>query len=243
MSAPISKVRYAVLIPAVAVILATLLTWLAPVDVALARLFFDRDYGWPVGRTPGFEFAYRYGQLLGFLPALLAIGILVAGYRDLRFRPWRRSSVFMILLLAVGPGLLVNTIFKAEWNRPRPREIAEFGGPYEYQRALVIGADGEGRKSFPSGHAAMGFIFVAPYFVMLARSRRVALGWLAFGIAWGIFIGAARIAQGAHWLSDVIWSFGVVYFTAYALARLLHLDRIDPDEQPARAIDSHSVLQ
>lgn len=234
MNAPSShRVRYAVLVPAAAVLVATLLAWLTPVDLFLARLFFDVDYGWPVGRTPLFRFAYNFGQLLGFLPAIVAACVLAASLRDRRLVRWRRASLFAILTLAIGPGLLVNAIFKEEWNRPRPRQVQEFGGSYRYERPLAIGTPGEGKNSFPSGHAAMGFIFTTPYFLLLSRRPLAAKAWLAFGIALGLFIGCARMAQGAHWLSDVIWSFGMVYFTSYALARLLRLDRMGADEQSA----------
>jgi membrane-associated PAP2 superfamily phosphatase len=37
-------------------------------------------------------------------------------------------------------------------------------------------------------------------------------------------VGAARVLQGAHFVSDVVWSAGVVYITALVLSRLLRLD-------------------
>jgi membrane-associated PAP2 superfamily phosphatase len=226
------RVRYALWIPAAVLALATTLAWVTPLDRALARLFYVES-GWPVGQSAPFDFAYHYGQHLGFLPALFAIAVLLAGIRLPKLAEWRRGAAFLLLLLAIGPGLLVNVVFKEGWNRPRPRETVEFGGQYSYQAPFVIGEDAPGKKSFPSGHAAMAFFYVAPYFILLAKNRRAAHLWLAFGIAWGLFVGVARIAQGAHWFSDVIWSFGMVYFAGYALARLLCLDRMVPDEQSA----------
>jgi membrane-associated phospholipid phosphatase len=52
----------------------------------------------------------------------------------------------------------------------------------------------------------------------------LAQGLLAAGIVFGVFVGLARIAKGAHWPSDVLWSFGVVYLVAYGLARWLRLN-------------------
>jgi membrane-associated phospholipid phosphatase len=59
---------------------------------------------------------------------------------------------------------------------------------------------------------------LGPFFVLLARRRRVAFGFLAVGLAWGAVVGAGRIAQGGHWLSDVIWSAGMVYLSSFLLA-------------------------
>jgi membrane-associated PAP2 superfamily phosphatase len=225
-----NRVRYVLWVPAAVLALVTILAWTTPLDRWLARFFYDGN-GWPVGETAPFDFAYHYGQHIGFLPALAALAVLVAGFFRTNYAKWRRGAAFLLLLLAIGPGLLVNVVFKEGWNRPRPRETAEFGGSYAYLEPLAIGEDAPGKKSFPSGHVAMAFFFVAPYFILLGNNRRAALLWLAFGIAWGLFVGAARIAQGAHWASDVIWSFGMVYFTGYVLARVLRLDRMVPDEQ------------
>ena len=78
----------------------------------------------------------------------------------------------------------------------------------------------------------MGFYFIAPYFILLAKNRRAALFWLWGGVCFGLFVGTARMAQGAHWPSDILWSFGVDYIVAYALARALGLNRMAEDEQP-----------
>jgi membrane-associated PAP2 superfamily phosphatase len=49
---------------------------------------------------------------------------------------------------------------------------------------------------------------------------------LATGLVYGFLVGYARIAQGAHFLSDVIWALGIVYFTAVSLFYLLRLQRV-----------------
>ncbi|MES1155661.1 MAG: hypothetical protein ABUL48_04450, partial [Pseudorhodoplanes sp.] len=43
-----------------------------------------------------------------------------------------RSSVFVILVFALGPALLANGILKMFWGRPRPRMLTEFGGTHEF---------------------------------------------------------------------------------------------------------------
>jgi len=79
--------------------------------------------------------------------------------------------------------------------------------------------------SFPAGHPTVAFYMSAPYFILRKkRERRQALLWLWGGILYGVVMGVARIIQGGHFVTDVIWSAGFVYLTAMALASLLRLD-------------------
>ncbi len=63
----------------------------------------------------------------------------------------------------------------------------------------------------------MGFVFLA-----LAGFRRqsklLAVAGVATGMVLGMLLSVARIAQGAHFLSDTIWSFGIVALTVSILA-------------------------
>jgi membrane-associated PAP2 superfamily phosphatase len=47
----------------------------------------------------------------------------------------------------------------------------------------------------------------------------------AGGILYGILMGVARISQGGHFASDILWAWGVVHLTAVALYYLMGLDR------------------
>src|SRR4051812_43027675 len=40
----------------------------------------------------------------------------------------RLRVIYLLLVLAIGPGLVVNVIFKDNWGRARPRYIDTFGG-------------------------------------------------------------------------------------------------------------------
>ncbi|MGH7125190.1 MAG: phosphatase PAP2 family protein, partial [Stellaceae bacterium] len=70
--------------------------------------------------------------------------------------------------------------------------------------------------SFVSGHAAAGFGLVAFSFLTLDRRRRRVLR--AGAVAAGSLIGLARMAQGAHFLSDVVFAGLVVWGIAWVLA-------------------------
>jgi membrane-associated PAP2 superfamily phosphatase len=217
--------KYALIIPLLVLAAGTVVSWMTDVDMRLAHWFFDpQSRVWPGSALTPFLLANKYGQLVGWIPALLGIGVLLASIWKKDLARHRRWALFLVLLLAIGPGLIVNPILKDQWGRPRPSQVEEFGGRFEYQPAWFKAEPGDRRTSFPSGHAAMGFFFTAPYFILLARRRRAAHAWLIGGVAFGIFVGLARMAKGAHWASDILWSFGVVYLVAYGLARWLKLD-------------------
>jgi membrane-associated PAP2 superfamily phosphatase len=100
--------------------------------------------------------------------------------------------------------------------------MTEFGGEHEYVRVWSFGPAGVS-KSFPSGHAGMGFYLMAPAFVLYRRHRRWALGFLLLGLTGGGILGLARIVQGQHFPSDVLWSAGLVYLLGLILSYLYHV--------------------
>jgi membrane-associated phospholipid phosphatase len=74
-----------------------------------------------------------------------------------------------------------------------------------------------------SGHAALGFSLVAfPFLLPPGRSRRYGI---AAALAFGALVGLGRMAQGAHFLSDVVYAGLLVYGTT----ALLHWWIVDCD--------------
>ena len=188
-------------------------------DLALARHYFVAGEGWNQGNSPLPQALYDYGPKLAVAVALAG---LVFGLRRF-FGPTRgslaaRQAWFFPMLMILGPGLLVNAVGKDHWGRPRPKQLQEFGGTDTYLTAGAIGPVAKDRKSFPSGHASMGFYLMAGYFVWRARRPLLARTSLAAGLLMGAAIGWARIVQGGHFLSDVIWAGAVVYIAGELLA-------------------------
>jgi lipid A 4'-phosphatase len=146
----------------------------------------------------------------------LGIGILALGAGALYRRAlWRRYAIFVLLSVIIGPGLLINTAFKDHWNRPRPRDVVEFGGPLHYDVAPLRG---EGGTSFPCGHCSVGFLYALGWWVWRRRRPRLAAASLAAGGVAGVALGLGRMAAGGHFLSDVLWA----ALIAYAIAHLLY---------------------
>lgn len=204
-------------------IAATATISLTGADVDVASRFFINN-GWPVGERFPWKLLYRLDRYPAILLAVTGLVLALCGLRWANCRPWRIQGAFLVILLALGPGLLVNAIFKDHWGRPRPRDIIQLGGHKQFLQPWQKGIDGDGR-SFPSGHASAAFYMTAPFFIYRRRRPRLAHAWLAGGLVFGVFMSIARIAQGGHFLSDNLWAWGMVHLTALILAALLGLDR------------------
>jgi lipid A 4'-phosphatase len=76
--------------------------------------------------------------------------------------------------------------------------------------------------SFVSGHVACG-VFLISLGLVHRRRQRV---WAAVGTLAGLTIGFARMADVAHWLSDVLWAFPITLAVSWlvwkALLRLFY---------------------
>lgn len=186
-------------------------------DLLAARLFYHPEHAFFLEGNPLVQFGYRANRWIVRALALCLIGgwILFAWLRP--FQGMNRLFLYLILALALGPGLIVNTIFKDQWGRARPLQTTYFGGEKQFTPALVMAQECEKNCSFVSGHASTGFYAFA--FALLARRRRFA--WCSGALMLGSLMGFGRMAQGAHFLSDVMFSGIFVSFTAWMLYRIL----------------------
>jgi lipid A 4'-phosphatase len=191
------------------------------IELGLSGLFFD-----PVRKIfllrshPLGEFVRKI--LPGILFVLAAAAAVAGGLAAWRKRPLLgmdgRRAIFLAASLGLGPGLVVNVLLKDFWGRPRPSTIAEFSGPFHYVRALIPSDQCLDNCSFPSGHAALGFWMVA--FALLAPPARRRPAVVA-AVVFGALVGLVRIAQGGHFLSDVIASGIIVTALCIGLHRLI----------------------
>jgi lipid A 4'-phosphatase len=179
---------------------------------------------WPVGDLSFWQMLYRLDRIPSIALGITGLAVFLLSFARSEYCRWRRAGAYLVLLLILGPGLLVNTVFKEHWGRPRPREVVEFGGKKQFLHPWQKGEDGKGR-SFPSGHSSAAFYMAAPYLIYRRTNRRRAYAWLAGGLLFGIVMSIARITQGAHFLSDTLWAFGMVALSALMLAALLNLER------------------
>jgi len=207
-----------------------LLVAVTPVDLAWTRWLMEH-------RHEGFTHVMRRtlfeGHLPGAsdLPVLLILGMTVAYVlaqrptASRRLAAWRPALGYLITgALAAGLGV----VHSLKWVMGRPRPWSVFGrGELPYTEWYQFGAhyitDGIYRGSFPSGHAAAAFMFMALAYA-LAGDRRAPLGQRLAGVAVGLFAlllaGAMLVANAmsrSHWLSDGVAVIGLVWLTLHAL--------------------------
>lgn len=200
-------------------VVGTVLIAASGADLAVASHFYQAG-GWPIGEQFPWKLLYQLDRYPALALAVFGLWAACYSYYKPHWRSWRRQGIFLVLLLALGPGLLVNATFKDHWGRPRPRELIQFGGTKMLLQPWQPGTDGDGR-SFPCGHASAAFYLAAPYFIYRRRKPHSARQWLLGGTIFGLMMGYARLAQGAHFLSDILWAWGIVCLTALALAAFL----------------------
>lgn len=184
-----------------------LLFYLAPeIDLGAAALFYregERFFlkgWWPIRLIYDLVHVISATVALAFVLWLLAraLGPLK------RFHVRSSVMIYIALSLALGPGLLTNTVLKDNMGRARPGQTVAFGGSKQFTPAPLPADQCPKNCSFVSGHAATGF-FLATFALLMAPGwrRRAAL---AGAVAAGVLIGVTRMAVGAHFLSDVIFS-------------------------------------
>jgi lipid A 4'-phosphatase len=181
-------------------------------DLAVSRFFFN-GVAFPRG---AWWVRLQQDLLTLFLSiTMLAVVLVYAWNRLLRRRVLNidgRRVLYLLFVLIIGAGLIVNAGFKNNFGRARPRDVAEFGGSQMFTPAYVVSRECETNCSFSSGDAAGGFFTIA--LVMAFQRRRVY--YVAAG-ALGVVISIARLASGAHFLSDIVVSFFVMLIVSDVL--------------------------
>lgn len=191
-------------------------------DLSIAQTFYKNN-SWHLSKKQPWNFIYHYGTYPALIIGLCSILTLFGSFSIDKLTRYRKEALYILLVLIIGPGLLVNSTFKDHWGRPRPREVKEFGGKWEFREVWEPGVPGKG-KSFPCGHCSMGFFLITIYFAYRNKNKFVKYGAIPLALLHGGLMSFARMMQGGHFLSDTIWSAGLVFLSSilsyYALYEL-----------------------
>jgi lipid A 4'-phosphatase len=202
-------------------------------DLAVGRLFYigDRQF---VGRELLLIPAIRLAFNIFFysICALTLIGLVMAArnaeaWLGLTFSRW----MFLALCLITGPLVIANIGLKDHWGRARPRDVVEFSGAKAFSAPFPPSGQCDYNCSFVSGEASSIFIVLfAAALLFKSRSRNL----VAAGIVLGSLAGLVRMAQGGHFLSDVVFAGVFMAMTAAGIQLLfeaLESERMRPVEQ------------
>jgi membrane-associated PAP2 superfamily phosphatase len=114
-----------------------------------------------------------------------------------------RAIVFLIATLVLAPGLMVNVLLKDHWHRPRPIDVAQFGGDQHFVPWWDPRGDCPNNCAFVSGDVAGAFWTIAPAALAPPQWRMLAYG---AALALGTGMAAIRVMAGAHFVSDVVFA-------------------------------------
>jgi undecaprenyl-diphosphatase len=155
---------------------------------------------------------------LGSTWILTFITLAVAGFLALD----RKTRAALFVVVAVGGGMLLSTLLKMSFDRPRP-DLVPHG-------ALVYTA------SFPSGHSMLSAVVYLTLGALLARVQpRLVLKLYLLGLAilLTVAVGVSRVYLGVHWPTDVLagWAVGAAWALS-CWAAALWLQRRGQVESP-----------
>jgi len=186
------------------------------IDISTSALFYNGDTFYLKGSF--FErFFYKSVQILLIAFTLGSFGIFF--YNKVKKKNLlnidTRVIVYIVLVLGIAPGLIVNATLKEHWGRARPVQIKEFGGDKTFTPAFIL-SDQKGH-SFSSGHTSAAFAFVG--FALLTTKRRKF--WMTLAVTYGILVSFARLIAGGHFLSDIVTSFFIVWIVTHILYKII----------------------
>ena len=216
------RARYAELLVGglgLAVSVALFTAW-PELDAHTTRYFYDashqsfpaNQWGWVHAVYVATPWLSRTLFVLGWVAWLLVPRLGLASAKA-----WRRRLLAWLIMAVMGLGLVVDWALKDNVGRPRPEQLQLFGGSKPFVPAFELSEHCDMNCSFVSGHAAAGFSLMT-WGMWATWSRRKR--WLGVGMAAGLFIGAVRIAQGGHFLSDVVFSGWAVWLTYLGIRQL-----------------------
>jgi undecaprenyl-diphosphatase len=166
-------------------------------ETILLALRSPTEHADPLG--PGWlEESMRDVTALGSTVVLTFVTLAVAGFLVLQ----RKAHAALFVVLAVGGGMLLSTLLKMGFDRPRP-DLVPHG-------ATVYSA------SFPSGHSMLAAVAYLTLGALLARvqpQRRLKLYLLGLAVLLTVAVGVSRIYLGVHWPTDVLagWALGAAW--------------------------------
>ncbi|WP_333589953.1 phosphatase PAP2 family protein [Ligilactobacillus acidipiscis] len=128
----------------------------------------------------------------------------------------RLLLVAVFASLTVWFSLQVNQGLKEIWGRVRPYELNKTQS--NFTNWLTINGV-TGHKSFPSGHTQAATLLIVFSWFFKGKTQKV---WWISGIVYGALMGLSRVVIGAHFMSDVVFSFFLTAVIIYIFRQLYY---------------------
>ncbi len=191
--------------------IATIMLAIFPeLDLAVSTLFYGpAELDFIYKRN---DIVYFFFDIVPILSKLFIVTCLIyLIYISVKYKSFKKTiaswAMFLVISGAIGPGIIVNYVFKEHSGRARPSQVIEFGGKKQFTPVLTTADQCQTNCSFSSGHASMAFYFTAlAYVASHLYFTRIYL----LGLGFGAVVGVSRIIMGGHFVSDVLASAFVV---------------------------------
>lgn len=176
------------------------------IDLALARLSYDKPRGAFPLREHFLTTRIAHDGLK--LVSILVFGwILVSVWRPIGLLSRLGRGRRVYLFIAVAACLIAVSTLKRGSALHCPWGLLEFGGAHPYLRLFDAVPDGWKRGAcFPAGHALSAFAYFGGYFAWRDVDRRIARAWLVAVLIAGTLAGVSQQLRGAHFLSHTLWT-------------------------------------
>ncbi len=197
------------------------------IDLQVGRYFYVGQGGFVGGALPWVDWLRNAFIVFFWACVLLAIiGLVRTRKSQGTWLGWSFPYwLFFGICLGVGPGLVANVMLKDQWGRARPKHVVEFGGSKTFTPPILFSKECRRNCSFVSGEASSTYI---PFYAAAALMPQNAVVLVAAGTVMGLAAGAVRMAQGGHFLSDVIFAGVFMALTVLVTRRLLFGPAIAP---------------
>ena len=121
-------------------VLAAVFVLFPEIDLRVSTLFYRPDEGFFWQDRPLPMLVFRYAPIFTnvFASGLGLLLLLCLMPRFSRLKRYRKHIAYLGLVLALGPGLMVNSLLKDHWGRARPSHIHEFGGEQIFTPAFFM---------------------------------------------------------------------------------------------------------
>jgi len=191
-------------------------------DVTLGRLFYNSETRQFLDHIYPWLSWIRYGALwliglIAAVPLVALLGKLIRPRRPLLMPG--RAIILLLATLVLGPGLLINTVLKDNWGRPRPGQVIELGGDQRFVAWWNSSGTCLSNCSFASGDASAAFWTLAPAALAPPAWRPVAY---AASLTFASVVGVLRMVFGGHFFSDVVFAGVFVFLVIWIAHGLLY---------------------
>ena len=194
-------------------ILIVFLTVGSSLDIFLSSLFYGENEKFILQRySPPTIFVRQIilPMILLYLFFIPSLGLMLPLKKFyFNFNLKNKDVLFVFTAALFNLLIVVNVIFKNTWGRARPNDVLQLGGSEAFTPWFQTSDSCVSNCSFVSGDASVGFSIISLFFI----TKKPIYLWLS--IFFGLLLGAIRILEGGHFLSDVLVAGFLIFILTY----------------------------